>query len=271
MNEKEQHCKGFTIIELAIVIAIIAVVFSTIIFATQARMDASRIYTTKSRMQIISDAIDTYARVYGHIPCPADPSVPTTDPNYGWGTGTNTGTCSKAIAIGGSGHSRIVRGMIPVKMLLPELDPQIAVDGWGNRFTYVVTEMYTQVQYFTGVEPFTSQYATEEGAEYAICRDADSACNAATNNMAENNGSTKKGDVAYILFSSGYTGHASYKDRNPSSMQDNALALGTDDRENGDFDDDGNTYIQTMPQAQYQDILIFKNRWQLPKYMNAEF
>jgi|GEM_PF-5975316 len=268
--KKNNEIAGFTLIELAIVIAIIAFIISAVVFATMARIDASRIYSTKSKMQIIADALENYVQLYGHLPCPADPTVFRTDPNYGWATGTNTGTCSKAVNIGTlTSGSRIVRGMVPFKNLFPELDSQATVDGWGNRFTYIVTERYTSTLYYSGVEPNFYHPSTEQGKTYVICRRNNGSCASSTYNLVVNNSVNKRGDVAYILFSSGPTGHASHKDKNPTTIQSNNLGLSVHDKENGDFTSDGNTYVQNIQTSDYQDILIFRNRWQLKQYLNG--
>ena len=52
-------------------------------FSIQARTDASKLYVTKERMQIIMAAMDRYAELYGHLPCPAA-RVARTDSDYGW-------------------------------------------------------------------------------------------------------------------------------------------------------------------------------------------
>jgi len=57
---KSSGQSGFSFIELTFVLIIVAVVISTIVFTTQARLDASRIFVTKERMQTIMDAIDRY-------------------------------------------------------------------------------------------------------------------------------------------------------------------------------------------------------------------
>jgi type II secretory pathway pseudopilin PulG len=258
-HKNRYNNQGFTLVETGVVLFIVGLLFGTIIFTTQARIDATRIYVTKSRMQLIADAIDLYVKNYGHIPCPADITALRTNFNYGWGTGSGNNVasnCIKTTSIGTTSTSRIVKGMVPFKTLPIQVDPQITVDGWGNRFTYIITEDYSKYTNFTS--------ATELGTGYIICNQVGS-CAASTNNMVQNNGTTKRGDVAYILISHGYTGHGAYKDNTPSAALSNTLALGTADAENGD---DDNNFVQAMPNSGYQDILIFRNRWQLPAFLN---
>lgn len=256
---KSKNLKGFTLIETVIVIAIVGFIFGTIIFTTQARIEASRIYITKSRMQLVSDAIANYVRTFGHLPCPADITNFRNDNNYGYGNGTNVSganNCIKATSNGSTSTSRIVAGMVPFKSFFPKIEAQASVDAWGNRLTYIITEDYSKFD--------TYQNSTEVGSGYTICSQL-SSCGASTNNLVENNGSSARGDIAFILLSHGPTGHSAYRDKSPSAELASGLALGTMDAENTDGD---STFIQAMPSNGYKDILIFKNRWQLPDYAN---
>lgn len=257
---KNENSQGFTLIETVIVIAIVGFIFGTIIFTTQARIEASRIYVTKSRMQLVSDAIANYVRTFGHLPCPADITNFRNDDNYGYGNGTNVdgaNNCIKGVSIGTSSGSRVVRGMVPFKSLFPKIDSQSSVDAWGNRFTYIITEDYSKFDEY--------QAASELGNGYIICTQLDS-CTSGTNNLVANNGPAHaKGDVAFILLSHGPTGHDANRDKNPDTPLFSNLALSALDRENTDGDI---IFVQSMPTIGYKDILIYKNRWQLPNYAN---
>ncbi|MCB2082354.1 MAG: hypothetical protein KDD76_06910, partial [Rickettsiales bacterium] len=136
---------GYTILELAIVITIVALIITMTITVGIARIEMQRANTTDTRMTYLIKALKAYVDVYGHLPCPADGALATTDTNYGWGAGTGTGTCS-ASNLQDSGT--VVAGAIPVINL--GIDPLVSVDGWGNKITYVVTEALTNPKTFSG-------------------------------------------------------------------------------------------------------------------------
>ncbi|MDX1950046.1 MAG: hypothetical protein SFT90_06065 [Rickettsiales bacterium] len=253
MLEDKNKIQGFSLLELTAVIIIISFIVSTIVFTTQARLDASRIYVTKERMQTIMDSIDRYVENYGHIPCPANPSVSRVNANYGWGTGTNAtvANCPQAstfFASGSGTYGDIVVGMVPFKTLVPPLDPSIAVDGWGNRFSFFVTERYTNRSNY--------KLATGVGANYNI------------SNLPDGTGTnyidTTNGDVAYILLSHGPNGDYAYRDKDGTQL---SLATHlTSDTENGVAGDA--QFVCAMPNALNDDILVYKNKWQLPNFIN---
>lgn len=270
---KSPKCKrdsGFSLIEITFVIVIVAVIVSTIIFTTQARLDVARIFTTKERLQIIIDAIDRYIENYGHIPCPAKITEAKTGTDYGWATGSAAdygtpypgvggtplgttypkGNCSQADTLYTGTNGDVVRGMVPVRSLVPPLDPQTAVDGWGNRFSYVIAENFSMRENYDGTGNYTSSDIKlfnhpDTGSGYS---------------------GAYVGNPVYMLISHGPNGHGSYRDKSPASAIDIGSEATNDDTENTDGDQN---FSQSMPLAQYyDDILIAKTRWQLPDLLN---
>jgi type II secretory pathway pseudopilin PulG len=247
---------GFSLVEISLIIVIIAFILGAITFTVQARRDMTNIYTTKERMQSVIDAIDRYVENYGHLPCPANPTIADTNPNFGWGTGSNSSTanCPQAVTLVNDGDDDLdlMIGMIPFKSLIPPLPHQVAVDGYNNRFSYIVVQGYTNVDNYTNS-------STDLGDNFIICNHL--SCSGAGTNIAAS------GDIAYILISHGEHDHNAYADKIPGSGT-NKVSLSsprTDDAENGDAD---RTFVFTMPSKDFDDIIIVKNRWQLPNYLN---
>lgn len=255
MADKKQ-ISGFSLIELTLVIMIIAFLVGTIVFSTQARLDASRIFITKSRMETIVDAMDRYVENYGHIPCPALISVPPDDPNYGWGSGTNSdgASCIQSLTFFDSGNptnGEIAMGMVPYKTLIPNVDGSIAVDGWGNRFSYFVTERYTRRINYRDLSDIGNNYVISSQPDGGSPYDYVS-----TNGVG--------GDIAYILLSHGPNGAYAYKDKDGSQISvSSPTAVDTENGVAGD-----NQFVVRMPDATNDDILLYKNKWQLPSYIN---
>lgn len=248
-SDRQDKEAGFSLVELTFVVAIIAVVISTVVFTTQARLDVARIFTTKERMQIIVDSIARYVESYGHVPCPSLITAPRTDADYGWATGSNSGNCPQAIELyddpAPTGTKDVVLGMVPINSLIPVLDPQTAVDGWGNRFSYVISEnLSVKANYTSQDSLITLANHPNTGSGYSV-------------NIPHN-------DIAYLLISHGPNGHGAYRDKTASQIS--ITSPTNDDAENSDND---NIFSQSMPLAQYyDDIILSKTKWQLPEPIN---
>ncbi len=254
---EENSESGFSLVELTFVIVIIAVVISTIVFTTQARLEVARIFTTKERMQIISDSIERYVERYGHLPCPAQYDANRlTDNDYGWATGsdanysiTPAGNCAQAEELYDSGNGDVVRGMVPIRSLIPALDGAMAVDGWGNRFAYIIAENFSVRENYAGT-------GTNTSTEIRIANHPDKGSGYIGYDIQ---------DAIYILLSHGPNGHGARKDKNPS-VTINASNDSATDRENVDSDQ---YFSQSMPYGDfYDDIMIIGTRWRLPDPIN---
>ena len=121
--------KGFTLVELAIVLLIVGlIVGATFGFMTVKReQDAQQI--TMAREQKIAAALAYYAQVHNTLPCPAKPK-PTvvTDPVGN----PDVITCGSA-----AGTAEQRNGIVPFRLL--GLTRQDVTDAFGNPITYVVS------------------------------------------------------------------------------------------------------------------------------------
>lgn len=141
-KEKMNKCRlfnkseaGFTLIEMAIVIIIGGILLSFLGSALIAYMKKSRINTTEFRSEIIQEALAQYLSVNKRYPCAASRIDGPADPNFG----REVNDCSSA-PVGGARSSGGVRiGAIPTRTL--NLPDDFITDGWGNKFTYAVTEV----------------------------------------------------------------------------------------------------------------------------------
>jgi type II secretory pathway pseudopilin PulG len=120
---------GFTIVEMAIVLAMIALILGTGLTVFSVQQDQRRIEDTKGRLSDAREALIGFAIVKGRLPCPADPTIPT-------GT-VNAGIERVPIASGCTGGANAIQGDFPWATLgLPE------TDAWGHRFTYRVAAAF---------------------------------------------------------------------------------------------------------------------------------
>ncbi len=255
-SRNSTYSSGFTLIEISLVIVIIAVLIGMVVFSTQTRMDAARLYMTKQRMQTIMDSIDRYAELYGHIPCPMGlTTLRTSVDEYGVGAKMSNTTAPGATDCDdndGDGDliyvkAGLARGAVPFRLL--NLDSQTAVDGWGNRFVYTITEPYSNSANYEdpSLEPATLSAANS----YEIFNQGDTNISASSN-------------VAYTLISHGANLHGGYRDKSPTTPIPVAGASADEDKNA----DSGGVYYQYLPTQDFDDIVIFKTRWQLPDYIN---
>ena len=121
--------RGFTLVELAITLAIIGLLLGMLLIPLNAQIDRQRSTDTRKQLDLITEAMLGFAVANGRLPCPA---VATTA-NTVSGAGTENRTAPNCNAVAGG----VAAGVVPWAALgLPE------VDAWGRRFTYVVNDTF---------------------------------------------------------------------------------------------------------------------------------
>src|SRR5438552_8161033 len=129
--------KGFSLVELAVALAIIALLIAGALIPLSTQMDVRNVADTRRSMESMREAIIGFAQANGRLPCPADGTVaaggtdasgrpagaeqltpPTLPP-------PSTAACTNSF------------GVIPWTTLgVPE------TDGWGRRFSYWVSPIF---------------------------------------------------------------------------------------------------------------------------------
>lgn len=137
---QHKRAGGFSLIETAIVVAILAVlgVGGLSFYSTQ--MKKEHVDVTKSRLNDITAAMARYKVQTGHLPCPAPLNALPGSATFGK---SDTNDCSSVAPQAGTtrvaGTGGFVRiGAVPVAAL--GLAVEDSVDRWGNRFVYAVSE-----------------------------------------------------------------------------------------------------------------------------------
>jgi prepilin-type N-terminal cleavage/methylation domain-containing protein len=129
--------KGFSLVELAVALAIIALLIAGALIPLSTQMDVRNVADTRRTMESIREAITGFAQANGRLPCPAAGTVPAggTDAN-GRPAGAEqltpvtlpppaTAVCTNSF------------GVIPWTTLgVPE------TDSWGRRFSYWVSPIF---------------------------------------------------------------------------------------------------------------------------------
>ncbi len=170
---KFRSSRGFTLIELAIVIIV-----SGLIMIALARF--IKLYTvniqyekTIENLRISQSAIDEYFGLYGYYPCPADPTLPPSDPQYGRSQCRAVVTddcvsgvpgnivCTNAFSRDGDQNGQpdtVLIGIIPFRTLSEDIvatkyDESKRLDGYSTYISYAVTEHMTDSSRFDVVNP----------------------------------------------------------------------------------------------------------------------
>ena len=118
--------RGFTLIEIVVVLVIVSVLISMAAMMTRGVVAAQKRSLTSTRLTALDQALAQFVSQQKRLPCPADGTLTAGNANLGTEGGRNSNGCT--------GNQQ--NGVVPFRALgLTETD---ATDGWGRRFTYRV-------------------------------------------------------------------------------------------------------------------------------------
>lgn len=126
MNRTRQ---GFTLVELAVVLAIIGFVLGALVVPLSTQYDQQRASQTQRQLEVVREALLGFAVANGRLPCPATSTTPNT--TAGAGTESRSGGACTGVSGGAA------EGVVPWATLGIE-----ETDGWQRRFTYRVTAAF---------------------------------------------------------------------------------------------------------------------------------
>ncbi|MCB9979755.1 MAG: prepilin-type N-terminal cleavage/methylation domain-containing protein [Rhodospirillales bacterium] len=127
--------RGFTLIEVAILLIVVSVLLLPFIQEYRAYINTKAKFDTNNNQSTVEFAISQFYEKNGFYPCPdrQSPIVALDDPAFG------VESCPLPTDPEGMDESILVlRGFVPTKAL--EIEAKYALDGWGNRMSYVVTK-----------------------------------------------------------------------------------------------------------------------------------
>ena len=136
MNKKN---KGFSLIELSIVLFVISTIICTMYFPYKNSIKQSKITYTKSNLEVVSNAIKEYAVVHKKLPCPSGIKFDNNSANYGKEL-RNPNSCQESNEYGILKKNDIFVGGVPFKDL--GISDKYIFDAWNNNIIYVVSEKY---------------------------------------------------------------------------------------------------------------------------------
>lgn len=119
-----QHARGFTLVELAIVILIMGLVLGGLAMPLAVQRENARIRDGQTQLEAVRDAVEGFALVNGYLPCPATPA-------------------SNGVASPSGGGCAEQHGFVPATTLDiggVRNGDNLLLDPWGSPLRYSVTD-----------------------------------------------------------------------------------------------------------------------------------
>lgn len=188
--------RGFSLVELSIVVAIISVVATLGLEVAANFVNRTSTSVSRERLKLVDDTTANFFRLYGRLPCPADKTLAPSNTNYG------LENCGLSVLTGTTVGGGLLSGAVPYRTL--NLPVSYSLDGFGSKFNYVVTKNLTQAgRLLTGQFGYNSGTAAQNGIAGIEVRTGQLAqpCNA-SNCQVLADPSLNTG-AAYVIFSSG--------------------------------------------------------------------
>lgn len=151
-DQKFKYQKGFTLIEMAIVLVIIGIVVAAGMSVYQQYKIEKDWDKTTENLEAVVLEIKTFYETYGRYPCPASATAAPGDAEYGIEKANcipnPVGSCADGVCTVASANApqEIMIGSLPFKKL--NLQDRSTYDAYLSRFTYAVTSSLTDTETF---------------------------------------------------------------------------------------------------------------------------
>lgn len=189
------RARGFTLTELAVVLAIVGFLLGSLMYTLSAQIDQRNFDETRRRLDQARELLFGYAIVNGRLPCPA------TATSAGEESPAGGGTCTTGYA-----------GWLPARAIgYQQTDTGgYAVDAWGNRIRYAVstttwgtTPFARYTKQHNSSDPTAAWLVSTTPADLVICGSATGITGASCNTAIS---VTNQNVVVAIVFSTGKNG-----------------------------------------------------------------
>jgi prepilin-type N-terminal cleavage/methylation domain-containing protein len=246
--------RGFSLVELAIVMAIVAFLLGGLMFTLSAQTEQRSIEETRRRLEMARDLVLAFAVVNGRLPCPARSTSAGAEARD-----TTTGQCTSGGIedyYGGTLTGGATGGLLPAQTIgYQQVDSAgFAVDAWQNRIRYAVAKTTaastcsgtpTAPHFVNAANMKTNGIACQPG-DLLVCKSATgittTTCGVGTGNQVMTTGL-----VVAIFFSTGKNGASGAAGADEAANLDVAVGSGNpifvyhtpapSTATNGEFDD----------------------------------
>jgi prepilin-type N-terminal cleavage/methylation domain-containing protein len=215
---------GFSLVEIAIVLAIVALLMAGLLPTLSSQVEQRHISDTRKQLDNIQQALLGYAVINGRLPCPADGTVASGQAGAGLEATTGSGSAMTCAYAG---------GVLPWATL--GLDE---TDAWGRRFSYRVTTAFAD-----GADGAGGSCPVTSGVSFQLCSVGN------LNVLAAAGGGTIAGNVPAIVVSHGINGYGAYT---PAGRQ--LSGASGDEGENADAN---NTFVSHDFTPTFDDLVTW--------------
>ena len=203
-----RRARGFSLTELAIVLAIVGVLLGGLMFTLFAQVEQQAWNETQQRLEAAREAVLGFAVANGRLPCPARAGVHADEVRDA------QGECRD-----GAGEV-YYSGLLPARAIghQPVDADGFAVDAWGNRMRYAVAKGVTgcaaspALPHFTHATNLKGNGITCQPSDLVVCKSAAGATG--TTCGPSSNVLTNQNVVAAIVWSTGKAAGAGGADEN---------------------------------------------------------
>jgi prepilin-type N-terminal cleavage/methylation domain-containing protein len=213
---RARTASGFTLVEVAIVVAIVALLLGSLTYSLSAQVEQAGLEETRRRLDQAKSLLLAFAVVHGRLPCPARST------SFGDEVRNAAAQCSDGTGedyYGGTLAGGVMGGLLPARAIgfQPVDADGFALDAWGNRIRYAVEKFVTGCSGSSVLPPFTSAAnlkangVTCQPRDLLVCKSASgvSGTAGATNCGAAGNALTNQNVVVALVYSPGKNGAAS--------------------------------------------------------------
>ena len=213
--------RGFTLVELAVVMIIVSLLLGGVILSLTAQQDIRQTTAAQQQLAEAREAVLGFAMVSGRLPCPAKPDV------------------ASGVVGAGSEDCSLSMGVVPWAALgLAETDP------WGRRLTYRVTSSFRDLISANTVTPPGSCGTLPAFSSFALCSEGNITITDGVIDIA-----TK---VPAVIVSHGRNGRGAYL---PTGTQ--VAGAAGDEAENADNDGIFVSHTPTPTPAEFDDLVVW--------------
>ncbi len=215
--------RGFTLLEMAVVLMIVGLLLGGLIPTFSAQMESQHINETRKQMSEIKDALIGFAVINGRLPCPANGTTASGDES----TSGVPLTCT------------LTKGVLPwVTLGVNE------TDAWRRRFTYRVSQGVNS-NFADGIDGTGAPCPIASGVSFQLCS------NGNLNVFNTSGGSSVAANVPAVVVSHGKNGLGAY----PAG---GGVQIGIATGDEGENTNDNNSFVsKDQIQNGFDDLVVW--------------